>query len=67
MVTIIVWKDECIPTPTGVGHSNRRNDLASTVEPSASPLAEVEFSHLLGCVNRCMTALEDRNSINGGL
>ena len=40
---VVVLKDECIPLPTGVEHNNRLNDIVSVVEPSDTPLADVEF------------------------
>ena len=40
---IVVLKDECIPMPTGVGHSNRLSDIVSVEELSDVPLTAVEF------------------------
>ena len=39
----VVLKDECIPMPTDIGHNNRLNNIASVVEPTDIPLADVEF------------------------
>ena len=43
---IAVLKDKCIPMPTGVGHTNRLNDIVSVVESSYILLAIVEFCPL---------------------
>ena len=42
---IVVFKDECIPILTGIGHNNELNDFVSVVEPSDIPLAlaDTEF------------------------
>ena len=39
---IVVVNDECIPRPTGLGHTDRLNDVVSVAEPSNIPLADVE-------------------------
>ena len=43
---IVVFRDNCIPLPTGVGHNRRLNDIVSVVEPSDIPLTDVEFCPL---------------------